>query len=114
MRLRGLAAALVPVFTQFVAYQGAACSAGNGTGCAEQGMAGDAADDGTGAGADLGVGGVGGAGAQAQGSNKGDGDCEMSGLHGEVPFRNVEQRPRRKMAGVGPMGHYRAAALAGL
>lgn len=111
---QGSAAALVPVFTQFVAHQGTACSAGDGACSAKQGIAGDTADDGSGAGADLGVGGVGGAGAQAQGGNKGGGDHEMSGLHGGVPFRKVEQRPRREIACVRPMSHYRSASLASL
>jgi len=46
---------LVAVFTEFVAYQGPACSTGHGTGGTEKRVAGDAAHYGTDTGADLGV-----------------------------------------------------------
>ena len=79
-----------------MAYQSATCGSSDSARGAEQGVAGNTAYDSTGAGAELGIGGVGRAGAEAEGGSKGSGNQKMSGLHGRVPFRRVEQKPRRK------------------
>jgi hypothetical protein len=78
---------LVAVFTDFVAHQRAGCGTANGPyRAAEDGIACDAAYDGTDAGTHLGIGGVGGTTTQGKGRGAGGRKEDVTDFHGKSPL----------------------------
>ena len=80
--------ALIAVFAEFVADEGAGCGTPHGAQrAAQHGVSGNSPDHGAYAGADLGVGGIGGASTQGKGGGTKGGGKDKTGIHGGVTLK---------------------------